>query len=133
MSTRKNTPLDHWTATPDGRVIDRAGSTICQCYQLPLDPVSPSAKAEFIAATCNRFACAEADSLLITSTEAKALRHIIRYCFATEAQHYAECEPDERAGHIFEDLRIVALAAGETTREALAAMDVDLASKGVRS
>lgn len=45
--------LDHWTATPDGRVIDRARATIALCYQLPLDPVPAAKKAEFIALACN--------------------------------------------------------------------------------
>ena len=45
--------LDHWTATPDGRVIDRTGATVALCYQLPLDPVPAASKAEVIARACN--------------------------------------------------------------------------------
>lgn len=44
---------DYWTATSDGRVIDRAGATIALCYQLPIDPVPAAKKADFIALACN--------------------------------------------------------------------------------
>lgn len=113
MSTKTTKAPDHWNATPDGRVIDRVGTTICQCYQLPLDPISPAVKAQLIANTCNRLGSAVDGGLVLTDAEAKALRQVVRHSFDTEAQHYAECEPDERAGHIFVDLRIIALAAGE--------------------
>ena len=48
-------PLDHWTATSDGRVIDASGATVCVCYQLPLDPVPADTKAKFIAKACNSY------------------------------------------------------------------------------
>ena len=53
-STSKK-PLDHWTATSDGRVIDASGATVCVCYQLPLDPVPAVTKAQFIAKACNAY------------------------------------------------------------------------------
>ena len=56
MSTAKPAqPLDHWTATPDGRVIDASGATVCVCYQLPLDTVPAVTKAQFIARACNSY------------------------------------------------------------------------------
>ncbi len=48
--------LDHWTATADGRVIDRNGATVCLCHQLPLDDVPADTKAAFIAKACNQHA-----------------------------------------------------------------------------
>ena len=55
-------PLDHWSATSDGRVIDASGATVCVCYQLPLDPVPAVTKAQFIAKACNAYAEAECDA-----------------------------------------------------------------------
>ena len=56
MSTVKPaTFLDHWAATSDGRVVDRSGATVALCYQLPLDPVPITVKAQFIAKACNAY------------------------------------------------------------------------------
>ena len=48
-------PLDQWTATSDGRVIDTSSATVCVCCQLPLDPVPAITKAQFIAKACNAY------------------------------------------------------------------------------
>ena len=56
MSTMKPAKfLDHWAATSDGRVVDRSGATVALCYQLPLDPVPITVKAQFIAKACNAY------------------------------------------------------------------------------
>ncbi len=66
--------------------------------------------------------------LQLTARQARALRVLVDYSFEAEAKHYSECEPHERANHIFETLRLLAPACGRATSAKLAAFDSALAS-----
>jgi hypothetical protein len=66
--------------------------------------------------------------LQLTARQAKSLRLLVAYTFEAEAKHYTECEPHERANHIFETLRLLASVCGRATEAKLAAVDAALAS-----